>query len=90
MKGRIYENLRKVLYEENGYQEDFVNCFFNRMCQKICGVQCNEHYPEGPECKNMAGCFVMQFDTKQAEDFLDEIFDKVDSGYLWDDGWKKI
>lgn len=90
MKESIYKNLRKVLYEENGYQKDFKNCFFNRMCQKVCGVQCKEHYIEGLTHVNMAGCFVMQYDENQAADFLKELIDMVDNRYIWDDGWKKV
>lgn len=89
-KKSIYNLLRKALRDgEDGYQEDFVNCFFNKMCQTICGVQCNDHYTEGPTHVNMAGCFIMQFDEKEADTFLCELFKMVDAGFIWADGWKR-
>lgn len=89
-KESIYKLLRKALYYGgDGYQEDFVNCFFNKICQPICEVQCNNHYIEGPTHVNMAGCFIMRFDEKEAKAFLYEFFKMVDSGFIWDDGWKR-
>lgn len=81
MKDEIYNKLRKVLNEANGYQKDFVNILFSKMCQKIngCCVKCNEHYEDGPTYTNIAGCFVKWYDSQQADDFLDHIIDMVDS-----------
>lgn len=92
-KSSTFDLLKKVLTQEDeeGRAPDFANCFFNRICQKKCGVDCNNHYTEGPEHWNMIGCMFSDrfacFNTeKDIRDFLIEIITNVDAGLYWNNG----
>lgn len=54
-----------------GEGEDFVNWVFVNICKPNCGVICNDHYIDGPEFKNMIGCFLLKYSEDEAKKILD-------------------
>ena len=65
---RPWEILRnyQVGIIDPGEGEDFCNWVFENVCKPDCGVECNDRYIEGPEFKNMIGCFLLKYTEEQA------------------------
>jgi len=86
-----YELIQKIISDD--YQDDFINYFFDRHCRPKCGVECNNHYIEGPEIKDILGCCILYFENEKLFiNFAKKIIDNVDNGYAWEGGigWKKL
>jgi hypothetical protein len=79
--------IKKILNSD--YEEDFINYFFNLHCCRKCGVECNNHYIEGPELINMIGCLVWHYDERKIIEILNRIKQKCDRNYYWDKKWIK-
>jgi len=81
--------IKEIIFNDE-YQEDFVNYFFDRCCKPRCGVECNDHYMDGPEYNNMAGCLFGYFSEKEIIEMLHEIKNKIDDGHKYEccEGWK--
>jgi len=83
-----YELIQKIISDD--YQEVFINYFFDCYCRSVCGVDCNEHYTEGPEIKDILGCCILHFkDEEKLRRILKKIIDRADNNYDWQQGWKK-
>jgi len=84
-----HELIQQVISDD--YQEDFVNYFFDCYCRPVCAVECNNYYVEGPEIKDILGCCILHFkDENKLRHILKKIISRIDNGFAWDRGWKKI
>jgi len=86
----MHSLIKKVTGED--YQEDFINYFHSIYCIPEYGCECNEHYIEGADLKDILGCCIVKHSEKEAIDIINTVIDNVDKEYYWEGaiGWKKI
>lgn len=83
MSKSVYDLLKEMI--DSDYEECFVNWCFDNICRPDCDVECNEHYIEGPEIKNILGCFIMKYNNKDAYSILNILKQRFEKGYCWED-----
>lgn len=90
IKLTAYELLQKLITDD--YNEDFINYFHDYYCIPECGVECNDHYIEGAEIKDILGCCILHYTNEI--DFVtmaNTIIEKVNDDYYWNNKkWIKI
>lgn len=90
MNKSVYQLLKEMCEIGSDYEEDFINWCFDNICRPDCNVECNNYYVEGPEIKNILGCFVNKYTEKEAYTILNTIKQRVDANYCWEGEWKNI
>lgn len=80
----VYQLLKAMFSEK--YCTDFINFCFEKLCKKkYCIIGCCLDI----DINYIIGCFVNKLDEYEACAILNEVMQKVDTGYYYDAGeWK--